>query len=639
MTQVSTVPRIGYRWVFNPSGIAAIHQLEPIPETPFAVYHGDVLPGYLKVAKWGPRENGRNTDKDEVKYTDEQRELERKLVEWYSIEHALERKLNNGRKRPGLSKPSLPHGSITPRNYQELALSAIRDARSAGSPGFLLADPTGSGKMVVGATFGRDLQEAKSILVIGPLNSITDWCKTIGQLIGDGNKNWVVTHYEAMWKLFDLDDDLAPSMSYDKPAAAINEGTVRDRFDLIIVDEAHKVSNLDTYRSRALMKLVEQSGNPFVLHTSATPVTVTDDSFYLAPLLGWKIGIKESDELLVGKMNYEEWFGRIAERCGFEITYRSDGKMRVLQTEVNDRLMHELVFQPSGSKPPVGISRSPDQMYLPVQQRSLTPITLTRVQRDRYEQAWADFYHTVVNSNLAAVNPNDFRTLALRTQQKSSLVRVPATAKKVAERVAEGYSVIVTAWFLETISQLQRALAKILGDEVGVLVATGDQPPENRLLHIRGFTDGMLLEHRRDGTEITRPAPVIITNVVDAINLHQGMNPHGNPRWTVATDVLVGGKRLLQGEGRGTRDGYHAPVEYVYAADTYEERLLARTLKKAAAGQRKLGNLEDAARLENLTEELDETIEIPGSAELSEKLRSSTDITEQITDVLMREVE
>jgi hypothetical protein len=53
----------------------------------------------------------------------------------------------------------------------------------------------------------------------------------------------------------------------------------------------------------------------------------------------------------------------------------------------------------------------------------------------------------------------------------------------------------------------------------------------------------------------------------------------------VIADVMLGGKRFLQVEGRGQRDGRESPADYLVAWGTKEQQWMARTLAAAASTQ------------------------------------------------------
>jgi superfamily II DNA helicase RecQ len=73
----------------------------------------------------------------------------------------------------------------------------------------------------------------------------------------------------------------------------------------------------------------------------------------------------------------------------------------------------------------------------------------------------------------------------------------------------------------------------------------------------------------------------------------------------VVADVLTGGKRTLQAEGRASRDGQHALAVYVYVPGTTEEAWLARMLRSAANTQALARTSADARALTELADQLD----------------------------------
>lgn len=506
------------------------------------------------------------------------------------------------------------------RSHQDEAIQAITDAHDKGAPGFVLGDSTGFGKMVVAAKMIRD-SDITNALVVAPKSSLSDWKNTVDEMVGNGGKNIIVIHYEAIWDLFEYHGALPPMLN-DYPRTFIEFGElIKDMsFDMVVFDESHRVSNMDTMRNTALRKIIDATG-AFALYTSATSFTANSDCYYLAPLLGWKYGIPAPDTILDDEQNdYRQWFGNIAQNVGLDVDYGSHNSYIVRQTHENDLMINELFFgeplERDSVQFRVGMARNPLDIGYPIQSRSRRAIKMNRDNLKDYHKSWRKFREDYDLSLAGHRNPDGLLDSLMRAIQKSSLIKVPYAVERIKQLIDEGYQVIAVTQYHETILALAEALSfdpYMSTNYMQPVVVYGDTPDKTKRLMIDAFNNEQI---NIKGSNEEFRIPVIITSVVDAINLHEGtalnIVEEPRPRYTLFVDILMGGKKSLQAEGRGQRDGYEALCEYFYLQNTVEERMLARSIDKMMQIQRKNNYAEDVAELARLQDGLDRDIPIPG---------------------------
>ncbi|MEW2498167.1 DEAD/DEAH box helicase family protein [Streptomyces nodosus] len=484
--------------------------------------------------------------------------------------------------RPLLTPPGERHRAPL-YEHQRPRVEQIHVARAKKAPGFLLVSPTGSGKtaMLVGAV--RDLPSVRNVLVITKHQAVPQMRLAV-DYFGAVGQRWVVTNAEHLWKLFEHPwHDLA-SLSPDAAAdiaASSDETRSRVPWDVIAVDESQILANPHSVRSRLVQRLrhPKHGPRPYCLRLSATPFSVLEETWYCADLIAHAAGVDEPT-CLTGA-GYLDWL---------------DGLGLGLDGSRGVEKVKELLFRCG-----VGSTATPADLGLPEQERKLHPLTLSQQDRQSYQSSWEEFQriYDLRHGGDEPVEDAEFAA-ALRRVQKASVVKAPYVARMAADLVSQGHQVIVPAWYLDTVGVLARYIARELRMR-GL---------PDRVLEITGENLG-LRELKRRSFQTGR-AQVVVLNIVDAMNLHAGeANADGKgtratltPRVTVFADILTGGKRFLQAEGRGQRDGQIALAYYAYAAGTTEEAWLARALLAAAGTQELVDHPGDAAALVALAEHL-----------------------------------
>jgi hypothetical protein len=473
--------------------------------------------------------------------------------------------------------------------YQVPRVEAIDAAHASGRPGYLLVAPTGSGKTAM-AVSGLGHRPLDTVLVITKHGIIPAWLRSI-DAFGAGQR-WVVINPERLWKLFTHHQLVLANLLPDQASeAAATEGIPHIRFDAVIVDESQILAHPDSLRSRLVHRLLhpERGLPPFFVAASATPFSFLSETAYAAELIAYAAGA-EPPEDLTGRA-YLDWLASL------RITDGNGTKRPVSDVDT----VKELLYRRG-----VGSSATVQELGLPAQQRELHPVHLSETDRRRYDLAWGQFLalHDPATEPVdeEGEDGSSARGRALQLVMQASLLKAPYVARHVAGLVAAGHQVIVPTWYRRTVS----ALAWHIGQ------ALRERGLAHQVVEITGTEQG-LRERRRMAFQLGR-ALVCVTNVVEGINLHAGeANADGlgtpatsAPRRTVIADVLTGGKRLLQVEGRGQRDGRQSPADYLVAWDTKEQQWLTQALTAAASTQDLAHAPADAEALLRLCAELED---------------------------------
>ena len=501
----------------------------------------------------------------------------------HSLEHLVEDLLNE---TPAAASAA---GGLRPqlRPHQIPRVKAIQDAQVANAPGFLLVSPTGSGKTAMVLTALSRLP-VELVLVITTLSMVPVWQLAIDYFCeADARRRWVVTNPEKLVRLFEHPQLRLHDLPSDEAARFAEQwGNSRLSWDAVVLDESQMAADPQSIRSRLLYRLTHpQAGKkPFFIPTSATPFSNLAETAYAADLIAH--AARTAPPQTLAGAEYLDWLHCLRLTPG-------KGRAVADPTEKVKALLY---------RGGVGASASQEELGLPPQHREIHAIRLTAKDHAHYEATWEEFrrrHGLTVNEDLVA--ETDHRASALRRIQKASLLKAPYVARHVAELVGRGCQVIVPAWFLENVNRLHECITHELssrGLPDKVVAITGEAPG---------------LRERKRAAFQTGRALVCVTNVVQGMNLQAseanvagtGQAATGSPRVTVFADVLTGGKKLLQGEGRGQRDGQEAPAHYLIAEGTTETRWLANALRAVAGTQELAHAPDDAAALYALADQLD----------------------------------
>lgn len=432
--------------------------------------------------------------------------------------------------------------AIELRPHQHEAVRAIRAARAAKLPGFLLADDVGLGKTISAWAAILEMRDARSVLIVCPLSVVPHWRRTI-EAMGDGGKQIVVLNYDRLGKVFEISDAARKKVRTKKGLA---RAAAAPETDVVVLDESHRCKNPTAARSKLAAKLVASAG--FTLWLSATAGQNPLELSYLAPLLAAVTGARAKD-----LKDFEQWC--LDQKLG--VTRGNFGKWEWRGDRADCEKVRSMLFDAHATASPAGVRRRPEDIAgWPAINRILMPIELSPEGRALYEEAWTAFRREL---DLAprGKDPKSVLAAILRLRQKSSLVRTSGTVELARELLDNGHQVAVSVAFIETLTALREALEGGLG---GVPCATihGGLPAAERERERMRFQTGA--------------ARVMLFTVEEGISLHQGEHDNA-PRSEIIHDLRWSAIQMAQIEGRCHRDGRFAQVYWTYADRTVEENI------------------------------------------------------------------
>lgn len=496
-----------------------------------------------------------------------------RLAPYLPVSHSWEamvQRFLNGRDYEGTN----PGREVQLRAHQRGVVEQIVAAHRAGLPGFTLAYPTGSGKTIMTLAAINRIAPAR-VLVISTLSHLTGWRKAISTY-GAAATEWVVINPDQLGTaLTDPNRDLHTMDVTSRDRFAAVSGVPVEPWDVVVCDEAHMITSPVALRSRLWRRHTgwsETGPAAFTLNLSATPWSKPTETSPAAHLIAHAQGVPAPSEWTVNHA-YSDWLNT----QGFAMVRDERGRWRWNNNPTDVAKVQQFLF--GGGR---GAAATAPELGLPAQPRRIHPITLSDADRAAYEQSWVAFRAERDLDVSLAWDPRGTLSEALRNVQQASLLKSPHVAALVVDLVREGKQVIVPTWFQETSTDLavhiQRGLSRVATrDETWRVVrVTGDDSVTDRETKRRLFQSGL--------------ARVIVTSITESINLHAGEEGGGvdhsdattTPRVTVFADVLTGGKRSYQAEGRATRDAHVAEAIYTYADDTTEQRWLAGVFRSMA---------------------------------------------------------
>ncbi len=457
----------------------------------------------------------------------------------YSWERWVEAELN-GIDEPPYTAPSL--SAPTPRAHQTEAIKQILAARTAGRPGFLLADDVGIGKTISAWGAVLRMRDVVTVCVVCPKDVVPHWRRTIEQM-GDAGKWIVCINYDKLEKLID-DSESAVRVRSKKGRARFGKAL---EFDVLILDEAHKCKNPESARSKLANRL--QRAARFTLWLSATAGQSPVELQYLAPLLASTTGQKLSEV-----NDFETWCkGR-----GIHLT-KAYGQW-VWSEEENPEavdIIRKLLF--AGGKP-AGIRRRPSDIDgWPEITRHATLVALDHDERALYEAAWHEFRRELGMVPTGGLSERHAFVVQLRFRQKASMLRVGATIAQAVELLENGKQVAISVEFLESLEVIRAALEKER--------------------HRCAVIQGSLTSAQREAERIRfqrGECPVVLYTVKEGISLHAGERAvSGNTveRVQLIHDLRWSALEMAQIEGRTHRDGQNSLQYWMMAEDTVEVKI------------------------------------------------------------------
>lgn len=462
----------------------------------------------------------------------------------YSWEAKVQRSFDRGRTT---KKAARSTSTISLRDHQSVAVTAIVTAQMQKRPGFLLADDVGLGKTITAWEAIRRMPpaESASVLIVCPLAVVAHWRRTI-EALGDAGKDIVLLNYDRLGKLFEVSAEARKKIRSKKGLARAGSAP---EFDVVVWDESHRCKNPTSARSKLAAKLVASAG--FCLWLSATAGQNPLELSYLAPLLASVTGERAAD-----LKDFEGW----CQRQGLGLSRGAYGKWEWRGDPSDCAKVRGLLFDArrgENGRPsqPAGIRRRPEDIAgWPEINRILTPIALDGQARALYMQAWSEFRREMELAPRGS-DPKSALAATLRLRQKSSLIRAGGTLELVSELLDNGHQVAISVAFTETLESLRKSLE---ADGIPCAAVHGRLPAGEREEERLRFQKGK--------------AKVVLFTVEEGISLHQGEH-NDVARSEIIHDLRWSAIQMAQIEGRCHRDGRFAQVYWAYADDTIEDRI------------------------------------------------------------------
>lgn len=471
-------------------------------------------------------------------------------------------------KRHPNSEGTLDTGAVTLRPDQEDDRKKLLKAFESGFPEVLVASSTGVGKTYTSLATAHALPNSGKILIVCPVSAIAGWRRSI-RMMGEHGKNHAVVSYGSWKRLI-------------KPPAAVNlprgkkkrqktasslahatQGTSRVNWDVIIFDEAHMLGNPESQRARAASTLVRTSEGCRVIKISAT---IGSNPLKLAHLHRSirRVAPRGMPKQFLTLKAWSAWCSSVG------MSIDSYGKWEYNTKDLD--LVNKWFFH--GETPWVVRSTPPWKETA----RFLTPISLSVPEKLAYKQSWDTFQKTKQDIEEAyregKLSESERRQKGLaaliRYRQKAGLLKAPHVAEYVNDLLENSnLQVAVSAEFIETVEALRSGIKSPCS------VFTGQNLQEReseRLAFQRG--------DRR----------VIIFTASESFDLHESAHDaNGVPRIQVCAEPSWSPLLMKQKEGRTNRDGVNAPVMYMAAEGTIDEKIISNCMKGFAGIDRMMG--------------------------------------------------
>lgn len=487
---------------------------------------------------------------------------------------------------------------FTPRPHQKEAAVAIAKAAKQGYRGFVEGDGTGIGKTlssiygIYGAAKTKG-QKSVKVLVVCPKAAISQWTNTFKSFPLPGARICVVNYDQANKLLNAPDSAKTVKKASTKKAHLMSKGTPTVKWDYIVADESQQLKNWeDAARAKAFGRIAsyqEAADYPFVIWASATIGQNPLELQYLFPLL----------KQITKDRHGTSWVAWL-QKYNFNVKVTKTGNVALNEPNKNStpaekaelerakradlNRLNKMLFSPSSPsirRTPVDIAGWPEINRIPFGS------TLTPAEYIEYKKEWMIFRQER-SLILRGKNPNSALVRELRFRQKSSLLRINHTLDHVEDLLDNGYQVAIYSEFMETVDLMKERLSK-KKFRVGEFTGRNDDVRENeRLAFQRGQLD------------------VIVFSVDKSVSFHaeeilpDGSKASSAPRATVMHDLPYSGIKATQIEGRCHRDGKFAPVYYMYAVNTTENKIARRMVDRIQSIVNIMDDETFASQLSNL---------------------------------------
>ena len=448
------------------------------------------------------------------------------------------------------------------RKDQQEDVEMIVKAYKTGAPEFLIANKTGTGKTV---TTWKSILEMKprSVLIVCPQAVIPVWRKHITEM-GDAGIQIVVINYESLKRLISPPDKAVSA----KKTATQNKhialhGEIYNAFDMVIVDESHKISNPTSQQTRITQKFCDKA--KFSLKLTATPGKDPSQLHYLWRGLSYATG----DDISVRDENdfkkYIKWCARngingiVNAPFGNGITF--NGSQSDLET------MSDILYGKTQSGINWATKRRGDTGTTP---RESLPVDLSEEQMSDYELVVQDATDSVLNiKNKGRQDLTKGLAAMMSLRQKSGVLKAKSIVDYAKYCVDDlGEQVVITSYFHNTTDVLSQLLEEA---KIDYVIIDGEMTTQEK--------EDARLEFQHGNV------PVVITSVTTGISLHANEDKEttDNPRRMIVADMQWSPREHEQLEGRINRNGEIGVVTIPYLENTIDKKLATAILSGMAS--------------------------------------------------------
>jgi SWI/SNF-related matrix-associated actin-dependent regulator 1 of chromatin subfamily A len=314
------------------------------------------------------------------------------------------------------------------------------------NPRFILADDMGLGKTFSAIIAAKEIG-AKRILIVCPATLKLNWKKEIEYfekpkdvVIVDGNDwkyaKWVIVNYDILRNFHHMPQ--VGVKASDLPLTAIQIS----QFDLVIADEAHRLKDASSNRSKIFNNFVFDIPNRWLL--TGTPITNKPiDYFNLLQICESPLA--------------DNWQRYVKTYCdGKRFTNRSTGKKYWVaggHSNLDDlrRYTQNIIFRRMKTE----VEDLPDKIIRPV----YLPLTSTVM----YEKYMNEYQNWLIELDEKGEEAPiwDHLTQLIKIRQMLSLDKIDTTVELAKDFIEEGKKVVIFTCFTETLDYIMEKLGNI----------------------------------------------------------------------------------------------------------------------------------------------------------------------------------